>query len=126
MLAHDTKASAFDQWRRAYLSYATLAGLDLAGPVVQRIALISNLSLPLQTTLHHTLGISRETDLTVENILDRLAKYFRQQTSIVVDRLAFMRRNQAEGETFDNFYACLLYTSPSPRDKRQSRMPSSA
>ena len=30
----------------------------------------------------------------------------------------------------DNFfpppYLCLLYTSPSPRDKRQSRMPSSA
>ena len=25
-----------------------------------------------------------------------------------------------------NFYICLLYTSPSPRDKRQSRMPSSA
>ena len=24
------------------------------------------------------------------------------------------------------FYNCLLYTSPSPRDKRQSRMPSSA
>ena len=24
------------------------------------------------------------------------------------------------------FIACLLYTSPSPRDKRQSRMPSSA
>ena len=25
-----------------------------------------------------------------------------------------------------DFYVCLLYTSPSPRDKRQSRMPSSA
>ena len=25
-----------------------------------------------------------------------------------------------------NLYLCLLYTSPSPRDKRQSRMPSSA
>ena len=25
-----------------------------------------------------------------------------------------------------NFITCLLYTSPSPRDKRQSRMPSSA
>ena len=25
-----------------------------------------------------------------------------------------------------SFYICLLYTSPSPRDKRQSRMPSSA
>ena len=29
--------------------------------------------------------------------------------------------------SLDNLYiACLLYTSPSPRDKRQSRMPSSA
>ena len=27
---------------------------------------------------------------------------------------------------FNEFRACLLYTSPSPRDKRQSRMPSSA
>ena len=31
------------------------------------------------------------------------------------------RNQQAYGA-----YACLLYTSPSPRDKRQSRMPSSA
>ena len=29
-------------------------------------------------------------------------------------------------ERKDNSYDCLLYTSPSPRDKRQSRMPSSA
>ena len=28
--------------------------------------------------------------------------------------------------TFGRFNPCLLYTSPSPRDKRQSRMPSSA
>ena len=27
---------------------------------------------------------------------------------------------------FDHYLNCLLYTSPSPRDKRQSRMPSSA
>ena len=27
---------------------------------------------------------------------------------------------------FSNLHSCLLYTSPSPRDKRQSRMPSSA
>ena len=27
---------------------------------------------------------------------------------------------------YDDFIVCLLYTSPSPRDKRQSRMPSSA
>ena len=26
----------------------------------------------------------------------------------------------------DNFYICLLYTSPSPRDRQKARMPSSA
>ena len=29
-------------------------------------------------------------------------------------------------EDYDRINTCLLYTSPSPRDKRQSRMPSSA
>ena len=34
---------------------------------------------------------------------------------------------EVESETrFLNYVPCLLYTSPSPRDKRQSRMPSSA
>ena len=45
----------------------------------------------------------------------------------VINRLAV----QGEGEQIDNegsslFYDCLLYTSPSPRDQRGSRMPSSA
>ena len=31
-----------------------------------------------------------------------------------------------KAESFIATYPCLLYTSPSPRDKRQSRMPSSA
>ena len=30
------------------------------------------------------------------------------------------------GDTLGSYNHCLLYTSPSPRDKRQSRMPSSA
>ena len=30
------------------------------------------------------------------------------------------------GNRLVSYYTCLLYTSPSPRDKRQSRMPSSA
>ena len=36
-------------------------------------------------------------------------------------------RGDLTGQTFcDMVCNCLLYTSPSPRDKRQSRMPSSA
>ena len=35
--------------------------------------------------------------------------------------IKIIKKNKAK-----KFYVCLLYTSPSPRDKRQSRMPSSA
>ena len=34
--------------------------------------------------------------------------------------------NQQIEALSDRYHICLLYTSPSPRDKRQSRMPSSA
>ena len=37
-----------------------------------------------------------------------------------------LKRLIRDFDTFAGVYACLLYTSPSPRDKRQSRMPSSA
>ena len=33
---------------------------------------------------------------------------------------------QKQTNIFKKYNICLLYTSPSPRDKRQSRMPSSA
>ena len=34
--------------------------------------------------------------------------------------------NRATGTSTPNYYNCLLYTSPSPRDRQKSRMPSSA
>ena len=42
---------------------------------------------------------------------------------------AIITDSQDDGKFFDlnsKYSNCLLYTSPSPRDKRQSRMPSSA
>ena len=41
--------------------------------------------------------------------------------------LVNVQRNKIEIPLVEQYYpTCLLYTSPSPRDKRQSRMPSSA
>ena len=43
---------------------------------------------------------------------------------IVRDRLAQQAKNKFAN--YDEYKACLLYTSPSPRDRTRSRMPSSA
>ena len=45
---------------------------------------------------------------------------------IVVDIWAGHKNKNKTKEWSENTLSCLLYTSPSPRDKRQSRMPSSA
>ena len=53
------------------------------------------------------------------------------QLEDVLDPQAFfvaktLEQRQRHNKFEDTPYSCLLYTSPSPRDKRQSRMPSSA
>ena len=47
-----------------------------------------------------------------------------EQEPSMEEILASIRRIISDDE--DQTKTCLLYTSPSPRDKRQSRMPSSA
>ena len=42
------------------------------------------------------------------------------------DIVAMIKAALPDAEVEMTDLACLLYTSPSPRDKRQSRMPSSA
>ena len=52
-----------------------------------------------------------------------------EQTEEILKALIFIERNERQlyvREASMLIYGCLLYTSPSPRDKRQSRMPSSA
>ena len=48
------------------------------------------------------------------------------QDSDATLRIGFKRSHGANPIEKSEIYSCLLYTSPSPRDKRQSRMPSSA
>ena len=61
--------------------------------------------------------VNSSTDAVRRGILQALASLDRARARAVL--LTGAGRNLMAG-------ACLLYTSPSPRDKRQSRMPSSA
>ena len=56
-------------------------------------------------------------------VLDLMANTAKQPSVNAVANPDDLARSRS---LLDNIYICLLYTSPSPRDKRQSRMPSSA
>ena len=56
------------------------------------------------------------------NMLDDEDDIFGFTKAIQIDHLT----DEELDEVFDMFGDCLLYTSPSPRDRQKSRMPSSA
>ena len=74
-------------------------------------------SIGASSDLNYTTGVEDwEWELTPSAGLSAMGLGFTMATDI----------DMLELEDGDIFQGCLLYTSPSPRDKRQSRMPSSA
>ena len=66
-----------------------------------------------------------------EEYFEKLAiKIFSDIENLTKDKIGISRESYGRGETLGIKYiidlACLLYTSPSPRDPKTSRMPSSA
>ena len=53
-------------------------------------------------------------------------KYHGEDSRLVIGNKNLIRENTTIQPGTEHGGICLLYTSPSPRDKRQSRMPSSA
>ena len=59
--------------------------------------------------------------IRLNGVLGMLPKENFQECTVTVSN----KKHPLYGKTF-SIYSCLLYTSPSPRDMRRSRMPSSA
>ena len=64
-------------------------------------------------------------------ISEKIKKIDKKNIKVVIEHVTAMPGQGVTsmfnfGQSFGILKGCLLYTSPSPRDKRQSRMPSSA
>ena len=65
--------------------------------------------------------------MSVEELLELAAEYNWEVQYDVDGQLIFFTGVNDESKRVDPLvYDCLLYTSPSPRDRQKSRMPSSA
>ena len=58
--------------------------------------------------------------------INNLTGHFKDHKKDVHSRRGLLKMVNRRRRLLDYLKTCLLYTSPSPRDKRQSRMPSSA
>ena len=67
-----------------------------------------------------------EGELNIETEKEKIREKIRQTAELTGEDLTEEEINVAIKNFYDGLYSCLLYTSPSPRDQRGSRMPSSA
>ena len=63
---------------------------------------------------------------SVYKIFGENAKKMLEESNGNVDAKTFQEKGCIVGVNNASFEVCLLYTSPSPRDRQKSRMPSSA
>ena len=80
--------------------------------------------------LYEHVVISRQdlSNAQAEGLVEHFGKVLSENGGKVVDSEYWGLKTMAYkiNKNRKGHYSCLLYTSPSPRDKRQSRMPSSA
>ena len=101
-----------------------------------------SIALSLRLGMAHLLGASNlnfmildepTTHLDIDGRagLEKLLKDYEGTICVVSHDITFIRNLNAHiihvnNNEIDRYYGCLLYTSPSPRDRQKSRMPSSA
>ena len=79
--------------------------------------------MSLYTKARKYIDMKRVKEMREEKIKrEKIAEILRQQEEIRAE----LEYIDAEESKHNDWRACLLYTSPSPRDQRGSRMPSSA
>ena len=64
--------------------------------------------------------------LTIKNLLDKKIRFALTTIAVVVSVAMVVGVFVLTDSLRSSFNGCLLYTSPSPRDRTRSRMPSSA
>jgi len=61
------------------------------------------LSDDFATRLTYAIGVPEETELTLDEIIQKITKYYKDKTNIIVVRKELLLRKQKEGESFDDF-----------------------
>ena len=113
-----------------------LRGITTPEMVNKAVETVRNQALPSKMRLYAAHMLARPRVLDIETVKFQIAEaYVNESDTNIKMALASALRHTNDPEIqntlltqldLEQDYSCLLYTSPSPRDKRQSRMPSSA
>ena len=108
-LQDDATYKSFKRWRLSWNNWATVTKLEKDYSREDQVATLrSYLSVDFITRLTYAIGVPEDTELTLQEVLEKITNYFRAQENFVVSRRKLVTRKQAESEKFDDFLVDLL------------------
>ena len=101
----DPEASprVFEAWRIKWEDYAVSLNLQNQPPRIQLAHLRAALSDDMNATLEHSLGVSLNTNYTLDQVLSIIEGHIKRQRNLTLRRQQYAQCKQQSGESFDAF-----------------------
>ncbi|XP_068208313.1 uncharacterized protein [Palaemon carinicauda] len=103
LLEDGVTLKSFKRWEASWKNYAQVAKLS-EKPREDQIATFWSFCKPdFLQRVRHAVEIPLDTALSLNEIIEQIKKYLKDQRNVAVDRYKLVRRKQDAGESFDDF-----------------------
>ena len=106
-LPRDVTLDELETWMSTWNDYYKVTKLDKEAHSTQRANLKSFLSQEMRGIVEHVLGIGEDTTKSCNEILKDIKAHIRSNRNIQIDKVAFERRSQQQGESFDDYLVAI-------------------
>ena len=102
-LPKDVSLEEFDTWTHTWNDYFAVTKLEKEPHSMQRANLMSHMSQEMRSVVEHILGIGDDTTQSCLDIVKEIRAHIRSNRNIQIDKVAFEKRTQQQGESFDDY-----------------------
>ena len=106
-LEKDVTLDELETWSSTWEDYYSVTKLEKEALNIQRANLKSHLSQEMRGVVEHVLGIGQDSTKTCSEILKDIKTHIRSNRNIQIDKVAFEKRIQKQGESFDDYLVAI-------------------
>ena len=107
LLDKDVSLDEYETWLNTWNDYYSVTKLEKEANPTQRANLKSYFSQEMRGIVEHVLSIGEDTTKSCEDILKDIKAYIRSNRNVQIDKVAFEKRSQKQGESFDDYLVAI-------------------
>ena len=107
LLDKNVTLDCFEIWSSTWEDYYTVTKLEKESRDTQRANLKSYLTQDMRGIVEHVLGIDAKSTKSCNEILKDIKAHIRSSRNIQIDKVAFEKRSQKQGESFDDYLVAI-------------------